>query len=216
MPSGGTWNPKVMTLKDKDGTVQKMAFSLALKHASTEKAWNDREGRLAQHFQSILDLDNDFEELKQKEASAFSPITDLGKACLKYIDASRKYNNEYPFGLPMLKNKYKEERNKVKKMDNEIAQNFKKWCQMFFPLRGMMRLPEVLIREGKFMNYCKFSGQLLHTKDEIFQEKAKIDNLMKEGARTIRVKSALSKIQEKRDVLDKVLKQQRSLSNQNI
>ena len=83
----------------------------------------DHEERLARHFQSILDLDNDFEEHKQKEASAFSPLTDLGKACLKYIDASRKHNIEYPFGLPILKNKYKEERNKVKKeMDNEIVQ----------------------------------------------------------------------------------------------
>ena len=107
-----------------------------------------------------MDLDTDFEELKQKEASAFSPMTDLGKACLKYIDASRKYNNEYPFGLPMLKNKYKEERNKVKKeMDNEIARKFEKWCQMFFPLRGMMRLPDILIKESDFMNYCKLSGQ---------------------------------------------------------
>ena len=110
----------------------------------------------------------------------------------------------------MLKNKYKEERNKVKKeMDNEIAQKFERWCQMFFPLRGMMRLPEVLIREGEFMKYCKLSGQWLHTKDEILQEH--IDNLMKEGARTNRVKCALAKLQGKKDVLDKVLKQRRSL-----
>ena len=33
---------------------------------------------------------------------------------------------------------------------------------------------------------------------------------MKEGARTIRVKSALAKTQEKKDVLDKGSKQQRS------
>ena len=137
-----------MTLKDKNGAVQKMAFSATLKNSSTEKAWNNHEERLAQHFQSILDLDNDFKEIKQKEASAFSPMTDLGKACLKCIGASHNYNNQYPFGLPMLKNKYKEERKKVKKeMDNEIAQKFGKWCQMFFPLRGMTRLPEVLIRE---------------------------------------------------------------------
>ena len=201
-----------MTLKDKDGTVQRMAFSAALKKSSTEKAWNDHEERLAQYFQNILDLDTDFEELKQKQASAFSRMTDLGKACLKYIDASRKYNNEYPFGLPMLKNKYKEERNKVKKeMDNEVAQKFEKWCQMFFPLRGMMRLPDILIKESDFMNSCKLSGQWFRTRDETLQEKSNIDNLMKEGARTITVNSALPKIQEERDVLDKVLRQQRSL-----
>ena len=201
-----------MTLEDKDGTVQKMAFSAALKNSSSEKAWNDHEERLVQHFQSILDLDNDFEEIKQKEAIAFSPMTDLAMACLKYIDASRKYNNEYTFGLPMLKNRYKAERIKVKKeMDNEVAQKFGKWFQMFFPLKAMMRLAEVLIKESDFMNYCKLSGQWFHTRDEILQEKANIDNLMKEGARTIRVKSALAKIQEKKDVLDKVLKQQRSL-----
>ena len=212
MASGGTLDTKVMTLKDKDGAVHLLAFSAALRNSSNENSWNDHEERLAQHFQSILDLDNDFEELKQKEASAFSPITDLGKACLEYIDVSRKYNNEYPFGLPMLKNKYKEERNKVKKeMDNEIAQKFEKWCQMFFPLRGMMRLPEVLIREADFVNYCKLSGQWFHTREEILQEKANIDNLMKKGARTIRVKSALAKIQEKKVFLYKVLKQQRSL-----
>ena len=197
-----------MTLKYQDGAVQRMAFSAALRNPSTEKAWNGHEERLAQHFQSILDLDNDFEELKQKVASALSPMTDLGKAYLKYIDASRKYINEYPFGLPMQKNKYKDEHNKVKKeMDNEIAQKFEKWCRMFFPLRGMMPLPEVLIRESDFMIYCKLSGQRFHTRNEMLQEKANIDNLMKEGARTIRVNSALPKIQEKKNVLDKVLKQ---------
>ena len=44
-----------------------------------------------------------------------------------------------------------------------------------------------------------------------FKKKQNIDNLMKEGARILRVKSALAKIQEKKDVFDKVLKQQRSL-----
>ena len=159
-----------------------------------------------------MDLDNDFEEIKQKEASNFSPKTDLGKACLKYLDASRKYNNEYAFGLPMLENKYKEERNKVKKeMDNEIAQKFEKWGQMFFPLRAMMRVPEVLIRESNFVNYCKLSGQGFRTRDEILQQNVNIDNLMKEGARTIKVNFALPKRREIRDVLEKVLKQQRSL-----
>ena len=55
------------------------------------------------------------------------------------------------------------------------------------------------------MNYCKLSGQWFSRKDEILQGKANIDNLMKEGARTIRVKSALPKLKEKKDVLDKVL-----------
>ena len=60
-----------MTLKDKDGTVQRMAFSAALKNSSTEKAWNDHEEQLAQHFQSILDLDNDFEELNKRKQVLF-------------------------------------------------------------------------------------------------------------------------------------------------
>ena len=153
-----------------------------------------------------MNLDNDFEELKQKKATAFSPMRDLGKACFKYIDASCKYNNEYPFGLPMLKNNYKEERNKVKKMDIEIAQKFEKWFQMVFPLRGMMRLPEVLMRESNSMNYCKLSGPWFRTRDEILQERSNTDHLMKDRGRTIQVKSALPKIQEKKDVLDKVLK----------
>ena len=45
-----------------------------------------------------------------------------------------------------------------------------------------MRLPEVLIREIDFMKYCKLSGQWFRTRDEILQEKANIDNVMKEGA----------------------------------
>ena len=73
MASGGALEPKVMTLEDKNGAVQRMAFSSALKNSSTEKVWNDHEERLAQHFQSMMDLDNDFEEVKQKETSAFSP-----------------------------------------------------------------------------------------------------------------------------------------------
>ena len=139
-------------------------------------------------------------------------MTDLGKACLKYTDASRKYNNEYPFGLPMLKNEYKEERNKVKKeMDIEIAQSLRNGAICFFPLRRIIRLAGVLIKEINFMNFCKLSGQWFRKRDEILQEKANIYNLVKEGARINRVKSALPKIQEKRDVLDKVLKHQRSL-----
>ena len=139
-------------------------------------------------------------------------MADLAKACLNYINASRKYNIEYTFGLPLLKNRYKEERNKVKReMDNEIAQTFEKCFQRFFPLKGMMRLPEVFLKESDFMIYCKLSGQWFHIRDEILQEKANLDNLMKERARTIRVKSALAKIQEKKDVLGEVLKQQRSL-----
>ena len=55
------------------------------------------------------------------------------------------------------------------------------------------------------------SGQWFHTRDAMLQEKANIDDLMKEGAQTIRLNSALPKIQEKKDVLDKVSKQQRSL-----
>ena len=122
MASGGTLDPKVMTLKDKDRAVQMLAFSTALGNSSNKKAWNAHEERLAQHFQSILELDNDFEEIKQKEASAFSPMTDLGKACLKYIDASRKYNNEYPFGHPVRKNKYKEERIEQKEIELDKLQ----------------------------------------------------------------------------------------------
>ena len=96
-------------------------------------------------------------------------------------------------------------------MDNEIAQKFEKWCQMVFPLRRMMRLPEVLIKESAFTNYCKLSGQWFRTRDEILHEEANIDSLLKAGARTIRVNSAYPKIKEKKDVLDKVLRQKRSL-----
>ena len=52
------------------------------------------------------------------------------------------------------------------------------------------------------MDYCKLSGHRFRTSDELLQEKANIDNLMKDGARIIRVKSALPKTQEKKDVLD--------------
>ena len=96
-------------------------------------------------------------------------------------------------------------------MDSEIAQKVEEWCLMFFPLRGMMRLPEFLTRESNFMNYCKLSGQWFCTRDEILQQKANIDDLVKEGARTNRVKTALPKRQKKREVLYKVLKQERSL-----
>ena len=116
----------------------------------------------------------------------------------------------------MLTNKYKAERTKVKKeMDNEIAQNFENWRQMFFPLRRMMRLAEVLIRESDFMKYCKLSCQWFRTRDKILQEKANIDNLMKKGAQAIRVKSALPKIQEKKVGLDKVLNNSEVFRNQN-
>ena len=52
------------------------------------------------------------------------------------------------------------------------------------------------------MDYCKLSGHRFRTRDELLQKKANIDTLMKDGARTIRVKSALPKTQVKKDVLD--------------
>ena len=147
-----------------------------------------------------------------KRNQVLSPMMALGKACLKYIDASRKCNTENPFGLPMLKTSTKRSvlRSKMKWIKKSL-ESLRNGTKCFFIVRRMMRLPEVLISRSDIMNYCKLSGQWFFTRDEIVQQKANIDNLMKERARTVRVNSALPKTQEKRDVLDKVLKQQRSL-----
>ena len=66
------------------------------------------------------------------ELEGHPQVIECCEVCV-YIEASQKYNNENPFGRPMVMNKYKEEHNRIKsEMDNEIAQKFEKWCQMFF------------------------------------------------------------------------------------
>ena len=66
MASGGTIDPKVMTIT-KGKSIQRMSFSEGLKNSSALKAWNDHEDRFVEYFRSMKNLGPDFEQLKEKQ-----------------------------------------------------------------------------------------------------------------------------------------------------
>ena len=171
MATGGTIDPKVMSFYDKSGTLQRKAFVSGIKNSSTEKAWNDHEDRFAAHYKNIISFDQEFKELKENETKQFSRAC-LGKLYLKYHDELCKFNEEFKFGIPMLKDKCRKERLKVKEdMDNEIQQLFTKWCEMFPNLKGTQLVFGILKDSKDLIKYLKFSDQYFKAKGDYARKK---------------------------------------------
>ena len=105
MASGGTIDPKVMTIT-KGKSIQRMSFSEGLKNSSALKAWNDHEDRFVEYFHSMKNLGPDFEQLEEKQQSSSNLRYVLGNLYLKLLEIRDKFEKEFEFGLPMLKDRY--------------------------------------------------------------------------------------------------------------
>ena len=65
--------------------------------------------------------------------------------------------------------------------------------------------------KGQFLRYCKMSDQFNNVRVTIQDEIFKTDSLIAQGARSTKVKSALPKVREMKNVMDKALNEQRTL-----
>ena len=84
---------------------------------------------------------------------------------------------------------------------------------MFSKLKGRETVLSNLKDKGQFLRYCKLSDQFNDARVKIQDEIVKTDSLIAQGARSTKVKSALPKVREMKDEMDKTLKEQRTLMN---
>ena len=84
---------------------------------------------------------------------------------------------------------------------------------MFSKPKGCETVHPNLKNKGQFLRYCKLSDQFNDTRVIIQDEIVKTHSLTAQGARSIKVKAALPKVREMKDVMDKALKEQQTLMN---
>ena len=155
MASGGTIDPKVMTIT-KGKSIQRMSFSGGLKNSSALKAWNDHEDRFVEYFHSMKNLGPDFEQLKEKQQSSSNLRYVLGNLYLKFMEIRDKFEKEFEFGLPMLKGRYHSARREVKTdLSKEVDQSLSNWTEAFPQFDGIKLLAKYAKSKEDFLKYCR-------------------------------------------------------------
>ena len=210
MASGGTIDPKVMTIT-KGKSIQRMSFSEGLKNSSALKAWNDHEDRFVEFFRSMKNLGPDFEQLKEKQQDSSNLRYVLGNLYLKFMEIRDKFEKEFEFGLPMLKDRYHSARRELKTdLLKEIDQCLSNWTEVFPQFDGIKLLAKYAKSKEDFLKYCRAADHWYRIMDD-FQAKAKnLQQLMIKGARATRIKSILPEVQVLKEKLEEILNQQRS------
>ena len=209
-------DPKVMTVK-KGGTTQVLSFSDALKNSSTAAEWREHEVRFAKTIEAIAQISSKFEELKSKGKDYEPSIYELGSLHQEYSKSIEGINNECNSCIHQLKDNYQSERRKVLSCQTSgLEQLYKECSTMFSKLKGCETVHPNLKDKGQFLRYCKLSDQFNDARVKIQNEIVKTDSLIAQGARSTNVKSALPKVREMKDEMDKALKEQRTLLNLNF
>ena len=210
MASGGTIDPKVMTIT-KGNSIQRMSFSEGLKNSSALKAWNDHEDRFVEYFHSMENLGPDFEQLKEKQQTSSNLRYVLGNLYLKFIEIRDKFEKEFEFCLHMLKDRYHSARREVKTdLSKEVDQSLSNWTEAFPQFDSIKLLAKYAKSKEDFLKYCRAADHWYRIMDD-FQAKAKnLQQLMIKDARATRVKSILPEIQDLKEKLEEILNQQRS------
>ena len=172
MASGGTIDPKVMTIT-KGKSIQRMSFSEGLKNSSALKACNDHEDRFVEYFRSMKNLGPDFEQLKEKQQDSSNLRYVLGNLYLKFMEIRDKFEKEFEFGLPMLKDRYHSARREVKTdLLKEIDQCLSNWTEVFPQFDGIKLLAKYAKSKEDFLKYCRAADHWYRIMDD-FQAKAK-------------------------------------------
>ena len=78
---------------------------------------------------------------------------------------------------------------------------------MFSKLKGCGTVHTNLKDKGQFLRYCKLSDQFNDARVMIQEEIVTTDSLIAQVARSTKVKSALPKVREIKDEIDKTLKE---------
>ena len=206
-------DPKVMTVKN-GGTTQVLLFSDALKNSANAAEWREHELRIAKTIEAIAQISSKFEELKSKGKDYEPGIYEMGSLYQDYSNSIEGIKNECDSCIHLLKDKYLSDRRKVLRCQTKgLEQLYKECSTMFSKLKGCDTVHTNLKDEGQFLRYCKLSDQFHNARVKIQDEIVKTDSLIAEGARSTKVKSTLPKVREIKDVMDKTLKEQRTLMN---
>ena len=206
-------DPKVMTVK-KGGTTQVLLFSDALKNSANAAEWREHKLRIAKTIEAIAQISSKFEELKSKGKDYEPGIYELGSLYQHYSKSIEGITNECNNCIHLLKDKYQSDRRKVLRCQTSgLEQLYKECSTMFSKLKGCDTVHTNLKDKGQFLRYCKLSDQFHDARVKIQDEIVKTDSLIAQGARSTKVKSALPKVREIKDVMDQTLKEQRTLMN---
>ena len=191
-----------------------LLFSDALKNSSTAAEWSEHDVRFAKAIEAIAQISSKFEELKSKGKDCEPSIYELGSLYQEYSKSIEGINNECNSCIHLLKDKYQSERRKVLSCQTSgLEQLYKECSTMFSKLKGCETVYPNLKDKGQFLRYCKLSDQFNDARVKIQDEIVKTDSLIAQGARSTKVKSALPKVREMKDEMDKALKEQRTLMN---
>ena len=206
-------DPKEMTVK-KGGTTQVLLFSDALKNSSNSAEWREHEVRFAKTIEAIAPITSKLEELKAKEKENKPSLHEMGSLYQAYTRAIEQIKRECQSCIHLIKERHQSERRKVLQLQTSGLEHLFKQSQTLFPVLGKYpTVRNLLIDKGEFLRFCKLSDQFYNSHVKIQEEIVKSDSLTAQGARSTKVKSALPKVREMKDEMDKTLYEQRTLMN---
>ena len=131
-----------------------------------------------------------------------------------YSKSIEGITNESNGCIHLLKDKDQSDRRGVLRCQTSgLEQLYKECSTMFSKLKGCDTVHTNLKDECQFLRYCKLSDQFHDAPVKIQDEIVKTYSLIAQGARSTKVKSALPKVREIKDVMDQALKEQRTLMN---
>ena len=114
--------------------------------------------------------------------------------------------------LPFLKDEFHgSSRELFSKMETELERKSDSWSKRFEGIVPVSRFLSHLRIEKDLLKYCRVIDEFYDDKKVIIEEKTKINKLIEQGARLIRVKLAIQKVQEYKAILDKSLESRRNL-----
>ena len=114
----------------------------------------------------------------------------------------------------LLQDKYQSKRCKdLSCLTGGLEQLYKECSTICSNLKRCETVHPNLKDKGQFLRYCNLSDQFNDARVKIQDEIVKTDSLIAQGARSTKVKSALPKVREMKDEMDKALKEQRTLMN---
>ena len=94
-----------------------------------------------------------------------------------------------------------------------LEQLYKECSTLFSTLEGCETVHPNLKDKGQFLRYCKLSDHFNDVRVKIQDEIVTTDSLIAPGAGSTKIKSALLRVREIKNKMDKALKEQRTLMN---
>ena len=165
--------------------------------------------RFAETIKAIAQTISKLEELKIKGQEYEPSIYELGSLYQDYSKANERINNECDSFIRLLKDQYQSERRKVvQRQMSGLEQLYKECSTMFSKVKGCSTVYFHSKNKGQFLRYCKLSDQFNNARVEIQDEIVETDSIIAQNAKTSMVKSALQKVREIKDVMDKALNEQ--------